>query len=137
MSSLSRDLAGLILPHEACGSHLSEKGETIDSDLELKNFEEAGKILANIWSDTVIDKYETVAQYVLPEDSVLEAPQIVSADWKAKHVRESHYFLQIVKCPDRKCCSAVRSSYFNILKQFIPARLMKIIISHLCFYEWS
>lgn len=38
MAPLSRDLAGLILDHEKLGTHLNEKGETIDIELEKLNF---------------------------------------------------------------------------------------------------
>lgn len=94
MSPLSRDLAGVILDHQKLGTHLNEKGETIDLDLEKKNFEHAGNVLAEIWSETVIDKYPTIAVYVDPDetdDGKLEC----SAEWKTRHIREGHYFLQV------------------------------------------
>ena len=44
-----------------------------------------------------------------------------SEEWKSKHVRESQYFLQIVKCKDSKCCSSFRSSYLKVVKdKFLP-----------------
>lgn len=55
MAPLSRDLAGLVIDHEKLGNHLNDKGETIDVELEKKNFEAAAKILEEIWSETIID----------------------------------------------------------------------------------
>ena len=61
---------------------------------------------------------------VLVEFISEEADQEVikkSEEWKSKHVRESQYFLQIVKCKDSKCCSPFRSSYLKVVKdRFLP-----------------
>ena len=51
MAPLSRCLAGLILPYETFGSHLNSQGQTIDDDLERKNFQKAGETLAEVWSE--------------------------------------------------------------------------------------
>ena len=64
---------------------------TVDKDLELKNFEYAGRTLAEIWSGLVINGNPVVAEVI--DD---EAPVIVgkkSEEWKAFHVRQSQYFL--------------------------------------------
>ena len=50
MSSLSRELRGVILPHNHFGSHLSYNNQTIDKEMELKSFEHAGEIHAELWS---------------------------------------------------------------------------------------
>lgn len=42
MAPLSRELATVVLPYEHYGSHLDSQGKTIDSELELKNFQHAG-----------------------------------------------------------------------------------------------
>lgn len=63
MAPLSRALTGIILPHENFGTHLDSQGRTIDKDLEKVNFSYAGKALAEVWSDTYIDGFETVAEY--------------------------------------------------------------------------
>ena len=57
---LSHDVAGVILPHDTFGTHLDEKGDAMDKDLEIENFAHAGKILSDIWSHTVIDGCPTV-----------------------------------------------------------------------------
>lgn len=42
MAPLSRELATVVLPYEHYGSHLDSQGKTIDSELELRNFQHAG-----------------------------------------------------------------------------------------------
>lgn len=95
MAPLSRDLSGLILDHAHFGTHLDEKGMTVDAELEQKNFEHAGNVLAEIWSSTVIDGHPTLAEYIQPEGSELSVDVDVNAKWRASHVRESHYFFQV------------------------------------------
>ena len=107
MVKLSKELSGIILEHDKFGSHLDVKGVTVGQDLELKVFEYAGRILAEIWSDLVIGGNPVVAEFI--ED---DAPVIVgtkSEEWKACHLRQSQDFLQIVKCTDQKCCSSFQS----------------------------
>ena len=41
-------MSGSILKLDKFGSHLDEKGVTVDKDFELKNFEYAGGTLAEI-----------------------------------------------------------------------------------------
>ena len=55
MAPLSHDLAGVVLPLNRFGNHLNRQNETIDEELQMKNFAKAGEILAEIWSRTVID----------------------------------------------------------------------------------
>ena len=42
MALLSKELSGVLLEHEHFESHLDDRGNTIDPQLELKNFEHAG-----------------------------------------------------------------------------------------------
>lgn len=44
MAPLSKELAGVVLPHDAFGSHLDENGVTVDAEKELENFKKAGFI---------------------------------------------------------------------------------------------
>ena len=67
MAPLSRELAGLILSHDHYGSHLDSQGKTIDEELEKQNFEFAGKTLAELWSQVVIDGFPTISEYIDPE----------------------------------------------------------------------
>lgn len=126
MAPLSRELAGLILPHEHYGSHLDANGCTVDEDLERENFAFAGNTLAEVWGSTVIDGYPTLAHYVKPESSEINEDELISVTplWRNNHVRESQYFTQIVKCKNLECCRAPRSSYFHIIPQrFLPPPL--------------
>ena len=121
MAPLSKDTAGLILPFDTFGKHLDGSNKTIDETLEKKNFAAAGNILAEVWSETVIDSHPVVASYIIPpvnERAVLTFGQ--SEAWKAKHVRQSQYMLQIVKCTDEKCCAPFRTKY----PQFFPDRFL-------------
>ena len=48
MAPLSRELTGVIFDHLHYGNHLNSKKETIDKDLEMRNFEYAGQALADL-----------------------------------------------------------------------------------------
>lgn len=102
MAPLSKDLAGLIIPHDHFGSHLDSQLRTTDTELEKKNFKYAGETLANVWNQLVIDEYPTVAEYIDPEVSEIDPDLLHEFDdnWFANHVRTSQYLLQIIKCND-------------------------------------
>ena len=68
MAPLSEDTAGIILPFDTFGNYLDASNKTIDSKLEIKNFEAAGRILAEIWSESIIDIYPFVASYTSPPE---------------------------------------------------------------------
>jgi len=148
MAPLSKELCGLVLEHNHFGSHLDNNGKTVDHEKELQNFEHAGDLLAKIWGNVVFDGFPTIASYVSPSVSeVLDDYVVQSEDWRARHIRQGHYFLQvrmltidvywcktksrwsllvlfdfqIVKCSDRNCCETPRGSYFKIFPPFIPA----------------
>ena len=57
MVKFSQELSGIILPHNKCGSHLNLKRETIDPELEKKNFMHAEQILNEIWLGMIIDSH--------------------------------------------------------------------------------
>ena len=48
MAPLSKDLSGVLLPHEHFGSHLDSQGRTTDLSLERQNFGHAGSCLAEV-----------------------------------------------------------------------------------------
>lgn len=64
MVKFSQEMSGLVLPHDKFGSHLNSKGETIDSELEKKNFIHAGEVLAEVWSGMMIDGHPFLAEYI-------------------------------------------------------------------------
>ena len=120
MAPLSHDLAGIILPYDHFGTHLNSQGITEDIELEKRNFAHAGQILAEVWSNTVINGHPTIAEYIEPDEN---CQNIIDKDqeWMATHVKESQYCLQIVKCKNETCCSPFRSSYLTILNdRFLP-----------------
>ena len=94
MAHLSRELAGVLLPHEFFGSHLDAKGKTIDPELELRNFAHAGETLAHVWNGLVIDGHPVKAEYVHPDDTH-SVPDLPPPAWYAEHVREGQYVLQV------------------------------------------
>ena len=123
MASLSKDTAGIILPLDTFGNHLDASNKTIDSELEIKNFEAAGKILAEIWSESITDNHPVVASYISPPEK--EHGKVLfykTEEWKAKHVRQSQYMLRIVKCSDKPCWKQWRTNYLEFFpQQFLPA----------------
>ena len=60
MALLSRELSGVILPHNSFGSHLNDKGRAVDAHLEKKFFRKAVKIIPEIRSNVVIDGKDVV-----------------------------------------------------------------------------
>ena len=48
MAPLSKELAGVVLPHDHYGSHLDTAGKTVDPELERQNFQHAGETLAEV-----------------------------------------------------------------------------------------
>lgn len=120
MAPLSKRLAGVILPHEHFGSHLDDKGMTTDDDLEKRNFQHAGETLAEVWREMKIDNYDVSAEYRQPEDS-MQDPAEPNLAWYSVHVRESQYFLQVIKCADESCCSPPRSALKSVFTDtFMP-----------------
>ena len=57
MAPLRKALAGVLLPHYTFGTHLDLQRRTTDVELEKKNFKAAEKLLAEIWSEPVLDKF--------------------------------------------------------------------------------
>ena len=82
--------------HDAYGLHLDANGKTVDSDLEKENFFKASEILAEIWSNTVIDGRVVDCQAVHLDQKVIPAEE--SALWISWHVQQSRYAIQVVKC---------------------------------------
>ena len=115
----------MILHHKRFGTHLNSKGETIDKELGLRNSEYVGSTHAEIWFSLVINGHPIVAEYTSEEPEV-EPPKI-SEEWKWVHVRQSRYFLQIVKCKNIECCLSFQLGLQLILKgMFLPPPILVI-----------
>ena len=120
MAPLSHALSGVVLPHDSFGSHLNSKAETVDVDLEKKNFQKAGEVLCELWNDMTIDGYDVQASYRNPDDDVRSFDE-PSAAWLENHCLISKYSLQISKCNNRDCCSEPRSNIHELINgQFVP-----------------
>ena len=118
MAPLSKDTSGIILPYDTYGTHLDASNNTIDDDLEVRNFKAAGNVLADIWSESVIGEHPVVSRCIDPQDRDLNAR--TTEDWKSKHVSQSQYMLQIVKCKDKSCCQ-FRTNYLDFFpNRFLP-----------------
>ncbi|KAF2897607.1 hypothetical protein ILUMI_08576 [Ignelater luminosus] len=124
MAPLSRDLCGLIIPHDVCGTHLDARGRTIDKVLEKKKFEATE--VAEVWDRTVIDGFEVIAQYVPPASTAAsESTEANDVLWRDRHILQSKYCLQVVKCQDESCCSPMISRLRLYLEDgFLPAPVM-------------
>ncbi|XP_074114602.1 uncharacterized protein LOC141537487 [Cotesia typhae] len=115
MAPLSRELTGVVLPHDSFGTHFDISGKTIDDDLEQDNFKKAGEILSEMWSTGCIDGHEVVTNYIEPNNDTSDVPDLPTEESYNDHVRESQYLLQVGKCDDRQCCSPLRSSLHLVL----------------------
>ncbi|CAF2089297.1 unnamed protein product [Rotaria magnacalcarata] len=63
MVPLSNQLAGLILPHDYCGTHLNDSGKTIDSTLEIQNLRRAGTFkIYTIWITSFVLQFLTLSE---------------------------------------------------------------------------
>ncbi|CAF0952093.1 unnamed protein product [Adineta ricciae] len=64
LACLSKDLTGLVLPHDYFGTHLNVSGVTIDAELEKINLKKAGDVLAEVWNMDMIDQHPIFAEYI-------------------------------------------------------------------------
>lgn len=63
MAPLSRDLCGLVLPHDYYGNHLT-KAKSIDEELKKKNFRKSAETLAEILSESIINGCWGLGRYI-------------------------------------------------------------------------
>ena len=109
----------MMLPHDAFGTHLDGNGVTVDVELEKLNFFSAAETLSEIWLRMVIDGHDVDVQAV-PLNQKFIAP-IPDPAWVSKHVQQSRYLLQIVKCRDITCCTPCVTNWFQIFpERFLP-----------------
>ena len=124
MAPLSRELTGLILEHKHFGSHFDSHNKTIDVELQKRNFEHGGRVFTEVWKSLEIDGFFVEAEYIGPEEHPA-AELSVDEHWYTRHVRESQYFLEIVKCDTEQCCGIRRSSLWNLLPDgFLPSPVL-------------
>ena len=85
--------------------------------MKKKEIKAAGEILAEIWSESIINNHPVKAAYIDPQERSIDTPE--SERWKRVHVQQSQYMLQIVKCNDQSCCK-LRTNYFT----YFPERFL-------------
>lgn len=120
MSTLSRKLAGIVLPIDKYGSHLNSQGEVIDPVLAKKNFRYAGEALCDLWNRDPIFGRPVITKYTdqkaspfddvtFPEsnDNDNDEPT-VPWKWLENHTRMCQYSIDIRKCADIRCCTPKR-----------------------------
>lgn len=95
LAPLGRATSGVILEHGYYGSHFDQRGETINKELDQKNFRFAGETLSEIWNDVIIDKQPVLCMYVDPPTSPDPTAPDRSQIWLQQHVRTSQYLLQV------------------------------------------
>ena len=120
MAPLSHDLAGIILPHDHYGNHLNSDRTTADVELEKENFYKAAEVLCEVWSKTVIDGHRVHCE-PLRAGCEIDLGE-VDPEWASRHVRQSRYSIQIVKCADTDCCPGFATNWMDVFQsRFIPA----------------
>ena len=118
MTPLSRDLAGIVLPHDYFGNHLDSSEKTIkviDQKLDVENFKKATDVLSQVWEKTVINGY-LVHRRAVPFGKAYKPPN-PDPVWVEKHCQQSRCCLQIVKCQDKSCCSPFETNWLKIIPQ--------------------
>jgi hypothetical protein len=116
-------MTGIVLPHDTYGSHLVN-GQTVDTELEKKNFKAAGETLSELWSNLTIDNHEVKAEYVENPAKVETKEHKVSPAFRSRHVFETQYMVAYMKCDDRTCCAAPKTS----VMYFFPHRRLPSLI---------
>ena len=72
MDPLSKTWSGSLLPHGKFGTHLYSSRKSFNTNLEKHNIKAAGKILANVLEEVVLDNFPVVADYVENTDKILQ-----------------------------------------------------------------
>lgn len=120
------------LPYPKHGNPLNGSLETVDLDLELRNFASAAKDLCYVANRETISGRRVHARYDPPEDSRNRQIRILSQMFKVwstaaifeqflwQHFSQSQYHGQLTKCEQRygpcSFCKPVRSSYFDFIR---------------------
>ena len=92
--------------------------------MEERNFEGAGKVLAEIWNNMVVDEHEVTAEYIAMKPTEDITDFNVSAAYKSRHLIQTQYRTVALKCKDRECCSAP----MPIIYKFFPCNSIPPLI---------
>ncbi|CAF3403573.1 unnamed protein product [Rotaria socialis] len=79
-------------------------------------------VLAEMWSETVIDVHPVVASFINQKVGVVESNRVkVDELWCSRHVMQTQYTIQIVRCNSTACCGPWCSNYVHIFPiRFLP-----------------
>ena len=78
MEPLSKDTRCVILPFVTYGTHLDASNKKVDMELEMKKKEEikaTREILAEIWSESIIEDHPVKAAYIDPQERSIDTPK--------------------------------------------------------------
>ena len=76
-------------------------------------------VVSEIWSERLIDNYPVTCKPVDIGSKFI--PKEPEAKWIARHVVQSRYNVQIVKCLDRTCCEEFKTNWNQVFPlRFIP-----------------
>lgn len=112
MAPLSRLLVGVLFHHLHFGNHLNRRGETIDDELEWRNFKAAMEALAECFSHGKIKGKSIFAKAVTEDSDMLDTQYLaIDWDWLSKHARFGERTLQFSKCDGCATCGPIKSTY--------------------------
>ena len=119
MAPLTHALVGLILEAFHFGTHLDGSGNTMDTELEEKNFHAAAEVLSEVWSKTIINDFKVDSKAVGKECHY--EPDELDQEWVSRHVVQTRYLVMIVKCQIQNCCKPFVTNWMDIFpKRFLP-----------------
>ena len=127
MAPLSLQFLNIILDHEHFGSHLNSQRQTVDDELERRNFKHAGEVASKQFEKMVYSGFKTSCSYVDPPESMddFEIPDEYAYDeiserWKSDHVRTGKYAYVVVSCDDPQCCPRRDPYIQKITRSLMP-----------------
>jgi hypothetical protein len=139
MSSFSSRLAGVVLPFDYHGNHLSsDKTRVTDVELAKRNMEYAAEQLNGYWTKDFYCKKPVYFQYVKPDENSdvntrfewlnhameemkdsLGETDAEEFSWLERHALFAKYSIDFKKCADRNCCKPIVDVQFaDLLKPF-------------------
>ena len=120
MAPLTHALVGLILEAFVFGTHLDGSGNTIDTELEEKNFHAAAEILSEVWSKTFINGFKVDSKAV-GQECHYEPEDELDQLWVSQHVIQTRYLVMVVKCHIESCCQPFVTNWMEIFPmRFLP-----------------
>ena len=92
MISLGKELSGALLEHDHFGSHLDDKGNIIDAELELKNVDVQVKFWLKLWTGWLLTWQASSCRGICLKGGTKNMKK-VTEEWKLIHIWSSLYLL--------------------------------------------